>query len=139
MLKSLYLPTIPSGLKENVYFIVDNERSIDRKENGQKSAFCDDCGVWETDSGTSPKTPYLFNGKGELKKLYLRKKEGGEINEKVYCFERQVKKKRVYLPLDPQPKADEVVTVQRYYARLMLACVKIKPTKRGSLICGREG
>ena len=29
-----------------------------------------------------------------------------------------MKKKRVYLPLDPQPKADEVVTLQRYYASL---------------------
>ena len=120
------LKSIPCGLKENVFFIIDNENNISKKEKDQKSVFYDDCGVWDSGSGMSPKTPYLLTCSGRLKKLYLRVKEGSTLDnhdeetERVYCFERQIKKKRVYEPLNPQPKQGEVVTVQRYYVSLSL-------------------
>ena len=120
------LKSIPSGLKENVYYIIDNEKNISKKENGKKSIFHDDCGVWDSGSGISPKTPYLVNGNGHLRKIYLRNEDGSTFNDKdedskkAYCTERQINKKRVYVPLSPQPDSSEVVTVQRYYASLSL-------------------
>ena len=40
--------TIPQGLKENVFFLANNDSKIS-----------DDCGVWNSASGASPKTSYL--------------------------------------------------------------------------------
>ena len=76
------LMNIPSGLKENVYFILDNEKNISKKENDKKSVFHDDCGVWDSGSGMSPKTPYLITSNGHLKKIFLRNKDGSAFNEK---------------------------------------------------------
>lgn len=69
------LKTIPSGLKENVYFITDNEANKNKKENEQRSVFPSKTSVRDTDFGMSPKTPYLFLQNGLPKKIYLRKKE----------------------------------------------------------------
>ena len=112
------LKNIPGGLKENVYFIINNEKNISKKENDQKSVFHDDCSVWNSDSGMSPETPYLITGNGHLKKILQRKKDGSAFNEKndeecgkAYCTERQINKKCVYVPTEPQPNANEVVTI----------------------------
>ena len=91
-------------------------KKISKKENGKKSVFHDDCGVWDSGSGMSPKTPYLITSNGHLKKIFLRNKDG-----RVYCTERQINQKRVYIPIEPQPDANEVVTVQRYYVSLSLS------------------
>ncbi|MEW8547997.1 MAG: hypothetical protein AB2693_31215 [Candidatus Thiodiazotropha sp.] len=38
-------PTIPGGLKENVYFILNNANNLKKKKSNKSSAFSDDCGV----------------------------------------------------------------------------------------------
>ena len=48
--------TIPPGKKENVYFILNNERNTEKRKQGKHSEFSDDCGAWS--EGTSPKTVY---------------------------------------------------------------------------------
>lgn len=67
----------------------------------------------------APKTPYLITGNGHLKKLLFNEKNDEEC-EKAYCTEQQINKKRVYVPIEPQPNANEVVTIQRYYVSLSL-------------------
>ena len=47
---------IPNGVKENVYFVVNNEENVQKRASKVKSEFFDDCGIWETSSGCSPKS-----------------------------------------------------------------------------------
>lgn len=54
---------------------------------------------------------YLRGG-GTLKKIYLKKG--------VYCLERQVNRKREYVPMTPQPEQNEIAVVHRYYTKLKL-------------------
>lgn len=102
---------IPTGLKENVYFVVTNDHNCDRKKNGQNSRFSDDCGVWEGKNGCSPITYFLLLPSGELKSIVKREHEG-------YCFKRKKKGAYVYEKLNPQPLDSEVIGLQRYYAKL---------------------
>ena len=40
------LPKIPNGSKDNVFFIIHNSENLNRRCQGRRSAFDDDCGVW---------------------------------------------------------------------------------------------
>ena len=57
---------IPPGRKENVFFVIDNERNMDKRKNDQRSDYNDDCGAWKS-SGASPKTCYTVSDNGSLK------------------------------------------------------------------------
>ena len=105
------LEKIPSGLKENVYFVVKNENNFDRRKNGQNSRFSDDCGVWQSDRGGSPISYFLILPSGELKGVVKRKNEG-------YCFKRKSKGQYYYVKLNPQPLDSELIELHRYYAKL---------------------
>ena len=51
---------IPPGVKENVYFLVDNKRNIERVKVGKNNAFEDDCGAWSAKTKWN-KHPYLID------------------------------------------------------------------------------
>ena len=100
---------IPQGRKDNVFFVLDNERNMEKRKKGQRSDYNDDCGVWKS-SGSSPKTCYTVSDNGTLKKVFVKNDQ--------YCLEQQINKKRVYVPLEPQPSPDRVLIIQRYYSSL---------------------
>ena len=78
------LPRISGGLKENVYFILNNSNNVKRKDSkgsNKSSTFSDDCGVWDRDS-TSPYSYYLLHDNGDLSTIFKRKTG--------YCFKKQV-------------------------------------------------
>ena len=37
---------VPRGLKENMYYVVDNNMDIERRQNGKLSQFWDESGPW---------------------------------------------------------------------------------------------
>ena len=39
-----------------------------------------------------------------------------------FCIERQLNKKKIYIPLQPQPKINELLTVHRYYVKHTEEC-----------------
>ena len=39
------LPRIPNGEKNDVHFVVSNQRNVERRRHGQPNTFDDDCGV----------------------------------------------------------------------------------------------
>ena len=94
---------VPNGLKENVFFIVDNSNNVERRGGGKRSLFVDDCGVWG--KGSTKKHSYWFQN-GSLS--YVEQKTG------VYV--KSVKNQRV--PLDPQPPNDEILIMHRFYVTL---------------------
>lgn len=101
------LPHIPSGSKDNVFFVIDNKVNLEERSNKKRSAFSDDRGVWNSSSGASPKTYYLLHENGDLSILYLR--------NGVYCVKKQVNKRLEFRPLQPQPEKEQTVVLHRYY------------------------
>ena len=88
---------IPQGLKENVYFLANNQHNIS-----------DDCGVWDSGSGACPKTTYLKSHDGSLRTVIMK---NGEY------FSRKKTKGVVQLAkILPQPQESQVFTLKRYYA-----------------------
>ncbi|VDI10138.1 Hypothetical predicted protein [Mytilus galloprovincialis] len=102
--------TIPNGPKENVYFLLDNHRNITRKTNSKSSQFPDDCGAWDSHCGRTVKTDFVVQSDSTLRFTCI--KDG------QYCFEKQVKGKKTFIPFNPQPSPDSIVTLERYYTPL---------------------
>ena len=55
--------SIPDGLKNNVYFILDEKKNIERKSYGKPPEFYDDCGAWDRKGKGAPTT---YHVKGEI-------------------------------------------------------------------------
>ena len=105
------LEQVPTGLKENVYFVVRNDHNFDSRKNGGRSRFSDDCGVWKGSKGGSPISRFLILPSGELKGVVKRDGTG-------YCLKRKVKGQYQYVQLNPQPLDNETVELHRYYTKL---------------------
>ena len=102
------LDEIPRGTKQNVYFIVNNKTNLLRRSVHKHSEFWDDCGVWNT-NGPTNKSYYLkTSGKG-LQKVYLKQGK--------YCKQQQQNYILRYIPFDPQPETQDIVTLFRYYLK----------------------
>lgn len=101
---------IPFGLKENVFFIINNKQNLEKRSKNRKSSFLDDCGVWDTSAGSSPKSYYLLQDSSHMRVMFFK-------NGK-YCLKRQAHNISDYVPIDPQPKKNEVVIIHRYYTHL---------------------
>ena len=78
-----------------------------------RSNFRDDCGVWESGKGTTPKTCHLVLPSGDLKKIVKRLDQND-----LFCFEKKAKGKFYYTPFNPQPTDDELLHLHRHYAYL---------------------
>ena len=104
------LPCIPIGLKENVYYVIDNSQNIDRRAKGQRSDFTDDCGAW-LPGGPTTKSYFISGPNDERKSIQMHKN--------VFCTMKRVGKgKRIHVPLDPQPDPSTVIALHRYYRKL---------------------
>ncbi len=106
------LPSIPAGCKENVYFIVENRKNVERRRQGRASVFCDDCGAWD-EKGSSPKCFFLKRADGRLLTVFDRRAHG-----KGYCVQKKKQNVISLVSLDPQPDPDDVIAVHRYYTKL---------------------
>ena len=101
------LKEIPRGVKENVYFKVDNSENIRRKSSGKRAVYVDDCGAWASggSSGSIKKSYFLCKG---------NKYENIQKRNNVYC--KPVK--RVMTPMEPQPEECKILILNRYYTHL---------------------
>ena len=101
------VPEIPDGPKNNVYFLVDQTRNLEREATGKRREFRDDCGVWES---VRSRTVYLE--KPSLRQVFL--KNG------AYCARKVIKGKSTTEPLQAQPPNCEIVALHQYVSRLNL-------------------
>lgn len=99
---------IPRGLKENVWFLIDNSHNVTHPE--RRNTFFDDCGVWDSKHGSVAKGHLLLDDSGILCTLKIH---GG-----VFKRLSKIKGKQVWVAIDPQPDPDRVVVCHRYYAFL---------------------
>ncbi len=99
--------TIPSGCKENVFFVLEFSENLDRRTQKKHVHVVDDCGVWDSQRGSSPRHIYLCEENHQLTKLY--QKDG------KYCIQKMIKKKNTLKPIHPQPSDDKILQVHRVY------------------------
>ena len=73
--------SIPNGVKNNVYLIVDEKKNKARQTNGKQSEYCNDCGVWDKKRKGTPTSYYHLQGSlvstmkfNKTQNLYLLKK-----------------------------------------------------------------
>ena len=100
---------VPPGDKSNCYLSVDNERNMKRlsASTTKKCDFFDDCGTWDREKGNTVKTTYVVTD-DSLRHV--------ELKNNLYSTKMRQQKKVVWVPLDPQPESQNVVTISRYYA-----------------------
>ena len=100
---------VPPGDKSNCYLLVNNERNMNRISSGKnkKCDFYDDCGAWDHSKGNTCKATYVVED-SSLRHV--------ELKNNQYCTKVRRQKKVVWVPLDPQPSDENIVTVSRYYA-----------------------
>jgi len=101
---------VPKGLKEDHYFLIDNQQNFDRRQAGHASEFRDDCGAWRG-GGASPKALFLAGAK--LKNIFDKRKQG-----LGYCLSKTLNKKVTYVTLDTQPVDKDIIHVHRNYSTL---------------------
>ena len=86
------LPDIPAGRKDGMFFIINNAPNADKRQNGTRSEFWDDCDAWE--NSETPAKALIHRGDKFVSVI----KRGNE-----FCIEKKIQKKRQYIPLAPQP------------------------------------
>ena len=92
-----------------MYYVVDNNINIERRQNGKLSQFWDDCG---------PHSCWVLHLIGQF--LFAMKPESWE--KKCIKMDSAVTKDRetkqtVFLPLEPQPRSNIIIALRRYYAK----------------------
>ncbi|XP_052099805.1 uncharacterized protein LOC127734145 isoform X2 [Mytilus californianus] len=102
--------SIPDGIKNDVYFVVKNDKNVERRKKGAISNFSDDCGVYNCFRGSTSKSYLVTNPEGRLKAIH---KKGDQ-----FCYAKQVKGKKIYYPLDTQPLSDNIIELFRHYSTL---------------------
>jgi hypothetical protein len=100
------LPEVPAGIKEDIFFIVNNTQIEQNYKTGKRREFWDDCGAWS--KTTSPVT-YLMAADGCAKFVTVVKKQG------KFYIERSCKQ---YHLIEPQPSETDLIVVNRLYRKL---------------------
>jgi len=95
---------VPTGVKNNVFFVLNDDHNSARRLKGVKGKYWDDCGSWK--KGTCPTTHYRQRDDGSYQTLRLTKNG--------YA----IRNKSTYTVLHPQPDPCEVITLHRYYTSL---------------------
>lgn len=78
------LQTKPTGDKTNAYCVINNGQNNLNHQNNIRSAFADDCGIWDTNSGNTVNIHFMMTEQNRLKGITL--KNG------VFCIEKRTKK-----------------------------------------------
>lgn len=100
--ESSVMQSIPKGVKEDVYFVLENSNNISKRMRGEISNFEDDCGVWNSKVSSTKKT--VFHHVDGMFKVI-------EMKNCKYC----TKIMKEWVPLEPQPLEDELMIMKRFY------------------------
>lgn len=103
--KTVVVPKVPFGKKNNICFVTDNSHNVERHKRGLSSVYWDDCGAWS--DGRSKKRYFLNDLQQEI-----------FLSDGLYCARRQVDRIRSLVPLESQPDKKDVIIVTHYYSKL---------------------
>ncbi|XP_033113522.1 uncharacterized protein LOC117114091 [Anneissia japonica] len=96
---------VPDGLKQNFYFLLNDNNNVLRRSQKKKAKYIDDCGAWDKKASSNTHTYLINNG---MKLTYIEKSNGQYYKNK----------KKGETVLFPQPAEDTIITFRRYYSSL---------------------
>ena len=96
---------IPKGIKEDTFFLIENQNNIRKRIRGERSNYEDDCGAWNSKSSSTKKTIF-YHVHGKFKAI--------DMKNGKYC----TMKLKDWVPLDPQPLEENVMVMKRFYTSL---------------------
>lgn len=99
---------IPTRAKNNVYFVIRNEKNSDKYCLGNQSSFPDDSGPWCSNKGTISVSYFLTNPDGQKRVVFKR--------DGIFCFPKRKNKKRVFVAMDPQPSDSSLSVLIQIYS-----------------------
>jgi hypothetical protein len=88
-----------------VYFLINNDKNVNKRMHREKSNFEDDCGVWLSKASSTKKT--IFHCVNGAFKVI-------EMKNRQYSTKRQ----NEWVPLEPQPVDDDVMIMRQFYTSL---------------------
>ncbi|KAK3103858.1 hypothetical protein FSP39_022462 [Pinctada imbricata] len=97
---------IPKGVKENVYFLLNDNSNKNRRAQGKSSQYIDDCGAWKSSSNVT-KTEYFLKTQNGYQSI--RRDKNGTYFRIV---------RRQNIPMSPQPNENQVAILKRKYSVL---------------------
>ena len=100
------LMSIPKGIKENVFFLLNDDKNIARRNSGRYSDYPDDCGAWDSGKSVTKHDYFLQSPTGY--QFIKRRKDG--------TYFKLEKKKEI--DLCPQPCEDQIIKMTRQYSVL---------------------
>lgn len=107
------LQTIPTGDKTNSYCVINNVQNNLKRHHNIRSAFVDDCGVWDTHTGNTVNIHFMMTEQKSLRGITL--KNG------VFCIEKRTKRNgqysKIWEPLKIQPTEENLFQIHRYYTK----------------------
>ena len=96
---------IPSGIKENVIFVIDDTYNYQRRLSKKQSEYPDDCGTWDSKKNVTTTKEYIYSNQ----LLSCVDKKNGLLGREL---------KKGFVPLQPQPDPASIVVVKRKYSTL---------------------
>lgn len=103
--------SIPDGIKNDVFFVIKNNDNVTSRGKGARTCFFDDCGVWDSAKGSTPKTYFIGNHEDGTLKITHKKGE-------QFCYAKKVKGKKTFIRLEPQPSPESIIELVRTYSTL---------------------
>ena len=104
------MTSIPDGRKENFYYIVSENNNKLRSTTGKSKQYPDDCCVWDSSKGHTVNSYFVVGEDNNVKYLSLR--------DGLYCTQKTISGRKTYEKIVPQPSAESVLTLSRYYMTL---------------------
>ena len=102
-----------------MYYVIQIEKNVEKRENGKRSEFWDDCRVWV--KVASPSSYFIT----EDNKLTLIRKHKGK-----FCKSKNIQGKREFIEIELQPQHTDVMIVHRLYQTLKEKTQQGEPFKR---------
>ena len=103
------LEKIPNGVKEDEYFIYNNEENIERRKRNLKGRHWDDAGAWV--SGPTNKKIFVWSYNYQFMEVRLKDDVYGTVcNKRVEGGRRRLK---IFSALQPQPAPESILSLHR--------------------------
>ena len=100
------MTAIPQGVKQNVYFVIDDTNNRKRRLLKKCSDYSDDCGSWESAKNSTKAMYFIRSSIGTLHYIECRAGIYGK------------RSKKTFVPFDPQPDPSTILIGYRKYSTL---------------------
>ncbi|XP_070207400.1 uncharacterized protein [Littorina saxatilis] len=104
---------IPPGNKDNTFCLIDNSVNLEQWNARHRAAYVDDCGAYDSSVGTTVNRYFVLES-NKAKSVYKKNGEYATESRKIV----NKKTTQEWIPLNPQPNPEDVITGHFVYSKL---------------------